>query len=137
MREPEKETLVGGEPVDFLLRFPRQRFLERGIGDLYSANIGDVLALGQLAVYTQTRQRFVLGILLHDRAGTFLELRRRFRRPPVAQVADLIVLSALIVEPVSHLVADDRANPAIINGIVRFRIEKWRLQNPGREDDLV
>ena len=32
---------------------------------------------------------------------------------------------------------DDRADTAVIYRIVRIRVEEWRLQNPGRKNDLV
>ena len=54
------------------------------------------------------------------------------RRLPVG-----IVLPALIVEAVRHLVADDRADAAVVDRVVRLRIEERRLQNAGREHDLV
>ena len=37
----------------------------------------------------------------------------------------------------SHLVPDDRADPAVVHRIVCLEVEKWRLENRGGEDDLV
>ena len=57
--------------------------------------------------------------------------------PPVANGAGRVDLAALVVEAVADLVADDRADRAIVHRRVRRRIEERRLQDAGREDDLV
>jgi hypothetical protein len=36
-----------------------------------------------------------------------------------------------------HLVADDRADRAVVDRVVRRAVEERRLQDPGGEDDLV
>src|SRR5205807_2676208 len=46
-------------------------------------------------------------------------------------------LSALTVKSVRHFVSDYRAHPAVINGVIGFRIEERRLQNARWENDLV
>ncbi len=69
--------------------------------------------------------------------GAFLETGGVLRRPPVAQHPVAVGLAALVVEAVGDLVADDRADAAIVDGRVRVRIEEGRLQDGGREDDLV
>ena len=48
-----------------------------------------------------------------------------------------IELAALIVEAVAHLVADHRADRAVIDRRIGVRIEEGRLQDRGREGDLV
>ena len=59
------------------------------------------------------------------------------RRPPVADRAGGVELAALVVEAVHDLMADDRADRAIIDRRVRLRVEEGRLQDAGREHDLV
>ena len=42
-----------------------------------------------------------------------------------------------VVEAVGHLVADDGADAAVVHRVVGVGVEERRLQDPGREDDLV
>ena len=48
------------------MRFSGERFFERGISELHSADVRDVFALSQLTIDVQARQRLIFGILLHD-----------------------------------------------------------------------
>ncbi len=57
--------------------------------------------------------------------------------PPVDQVAVAVVLGALVVEAVADLVADHRADPAVVRRVVGLGIEERRLQNRCREDNFV
>ena len=57
--------------------------------------------------------------------------------PPVAQRAGGVVARALVVEAVPDLVPDDRADAAVVDGVVGLEVEERRLQDAGREDDLV
>ena len=57
--------------------------------------------------------------------------------PPVDQVAVAVVLGALVVEPVADLVADHRADAAVVGGVVGLGVEERRLQNRCGKDDLV
>ena len=57
--------------------------------------------------------------------------------PPVDQVAVAVVLGALVVEPVPDLVADHRADSAVVRRVVGLGVEERRLQNRCGEDDLV
>ncbi len=64
-------------------------------------------------------------------------LARVLGGPPVAQLAVAVGLAALVVEAVGDLVADHAADAAVVDGRVAVRIEERRLQDRGREDDLV
>ena len=66
-----------------------------------------------------------------------VELGVVVRRPPVGQRARAVELAALVVEAVGHLVADHRADAAVVDRHVGVRVEERRLQDGGREDDLV
>jgi hypothetical protein len=57
--------------------------------------------------------------------------------PPVAQVAVPSYLAALVVEAVPDLVADHRADCAVVHRVVGLDVEERRLQDRGREHDLV
>ena len=108
---------------------PGLRFLEGGIGNLESADVGDVFPLGELAVDVLPGQRLVGGVLVDDRLGAFVVGLGRGGRPPIAQVTDGVVLPALVVETMSHFVADDRADAAIVHRVVGLALKKggWRM----------
>jgi len=48
-----------------------------------------------------------------------------------------IELPTLVVETVRKFVADDDADAAHVHWVIHFPVEKGRLQDSGREDDLV
>ena len=114
-----------------------ERLLQRSVSEFHSADIRDVFALRQLAVYMQARQRLIFVVLLHDRTRAFLKFLGGLRCPPIAQVAFGVELPSLIIEAVRHLMADDGANPAVIHCLVGVRIEERRLQNAGWKHDFV
>ena len=87
-------------------------------------------SLGQLA-----RREAV--VLLDQRLRLDLEGRLVVGRPPVVEVAGAVVLRALVVEAVADLVADDRADAAVVLGRLGVGREERLLQDAGREADLV
>ena len=107
------------------------------IGDGQAGEIGDILAEGQRALDVVAGQRLVGVILGDELRGQRIEARRVLRSPPFVKRAVLVVAAALIVEMVADLVADDGADAAIIDRRVGIGIEEGRLQDRGREDDLV
>ncbi len=58
-------------------------------------------------------------------------------RPPVDEIAVAVVLGALVVEAVPDLVADHRADAAVVGGVVGVCVEERWLQDRRGEDDLV
>ena len=72
---------------------------------------------------------------MHE-ARVFVRLRVRLG-PPVAQVALLVELAALIVEAVRQFVADHGAGAAVVDGGVAAGLIERRLQNAGGEVDGV
>ena len=61
LREPEEEALLRSEPIDFFRRpaFFGQRLLQRHVSELHPADVGDVLALRQLAIDMEAGKRLV------------------------------------------------------------------------------
>ena len=128
------------EAVDLFVSFFGvflERFLQRSIRELDSADVGDVLALSERPIYVQAWQRFVFIVLINNRLRALLEFFAGLRRPPIGQISDFVVLPALIVEAVCHLVTDYCSDPAVIHCVIRVGVEEWRLQNAGRENNLV
>src|SRR5450755_3486966 len=138
LSETQEEALLRCKPVDlFRSRFFRERFLQRSISQFYSADVGDVLTLGQLTIDMQSRQWLVGSILSHDPFRALEVCFRRRRCPPIAQITDGIILPSPIIEAMRHLMSDYGAHSAVVDGVIRLRIEEWRLKNTGREYDLV
>ena len=78
------------------------------------------------------------GVELRDEGvGERLERGPVLVGPPVAQRAGAVELRALVVEAVADLVADDRADAAVVDRVVGLDVEERRLEDGGREDDLV
>ena len=69
--------------------------------------------------------------------GPLLERRPVLLGPPVPQRAVAVAGRALIVEAVADLVPDHCADAAVVDRIVGVLVEERRLQDGGREDDLV
>src|SRR5207237_10110478 len=119
-------------------RLAGERLLERRVGDLEAAQVGDVLAQGEAAVYVGGAVHHGVGVELgRDAARAVLKALRVVRGPPVAQVALGGELAALVVDAVGHLVADHGAHAAVVHGVVGGGVEERRLENPGGEGDVV
>src|SRR5207244_11939089 len=58
-------------------------------------------------------------------------------RPPVTQVTNGVELTALVVEPVRHLVTDDGAHTTVVHRVVGRRVEKGGLENARGKGDVV
>src|SRR5260370_32490914 len=74
--ERKKEALLRRKTVDFfvaLFRMLGERFLEGGVSEFHSANVGNVLTLGERAVHVQSRQRLIFIVLIDDRLRALLE----------------------------------------------------------------
>ena len=138
LRPRKEESLVLRESVDRRNRgLPRFRLLQRSEGNRKAAKIGNVFSQGQLAVHVH---RIDTDILIELLAKTLCTLRKRLPvrcRPPLPEVSPCVELTPLIVKSVRHLVADHRADAAVIHRIVRLRIEERGLQNPRGEDNLI
>ena len=134
----DEELLIRREAVDVgQRRLALLRDLERTIGDPRTGEIPDRLPGDELALVVDPRRRLVRVELAHDAGRLLLELLEVLVRPPVLQPALRVVLRALVVEPVADLVPDDDADRAVVDGVVGGQAERRRLQDPGREDDLV
>ena len=120
-----------------------QRVQQRHVGDAQAAVVGRVLAQGELAVQllrrdvALRRSRLKAAVLVGHAVGPLGEGLAVLGRLPLAQVALAVVLRALVVEAVGHLVADDHADAAEVHRRVDGEVEERRLQDAGREVDVV
>ena len=118
-----------------------QRQLVGLVGDGETGVVGDVLAQRELAVDVIAGHRLDTP-RIGAPAPCVLALnlsRSAWVNQPGAleQIAVAIVLTALIVEAMTDLVADDGADAAVVDRIVGRRIEERRLQDGGGKHDLV
>ena len=97
---------------------------------MLAAEVGDVLARGELAVDLDVVDDRVLRVLVGDALRALLEALGVLLRPPVPQIAVGVELPALVVEAVGQLVADGGAGVAVVRRVVELRVEERRLSTP-------
>ncbi len=76
-------------------------------------------------------------VLRDERPRPLLEGRAVLLGPPVGELPVAVEARALVVEAVPDLVPDDRADRTVVRGRIAFCREERRLQDRGREHDLV
>ena len=127
-RVGDEEALLGSESKELLLLLALGGVLERVERHLEATVVGEVLAQREVAVGVEVGQHLdvaeEVGILL----GALVEALRVRLRPPVVHVAVLVVVASLVVEAVEHLVTNDHADGAIVEGVVGLRVEEGRQQ---------
>lgn len=126
LREREKELLLSAEPSFHRRRGAVERCAPRVVSDREACEIGDVFAQGELTVDGRIGKGFVRAELRGERLARGLKMREIGRRPPVREPSLRVEFSALIVERMADLVADDVAHQAIIVGRGGARVEEWR-----------
>src|SRR5207237_3680158 len=94
---------------------------QRGDHQLHAADVGDVLAQGQVPVQVHVVDRDVPVVLLRHARGTMLVRLGDARRPPLPEVSVAVELAALIVEAVRPLVTHPHAETYAIGGLRRLR----------------
>ena len=99
--------------------------------------VGNIFTAGEGAVAVQAGQYLNAVEETNHALGARLEVGLILRRPPVAKIAFLVKLAALVVETVCHFVADHDTDRAVVGGIVGYGIEERRLQDAGGEADFV
>src|SRR5215813_2185483 len=85
----------------------------------------------------QTRQWLVSVKLRGQAIRSGAKVFEVLRRPPIEQPALCVELAALIVEAVTDLVTNDRADAAVVFELVSVRIEEGRIQHRGRKIQTV
>src|SRR5208282_1345712 len=80
---------------------------------------------------------YFFGIFVGDAISTlFVGFGIRWR-PPVTKISLGVEFTAFIVKAVRDLVADYRADRAVVHRIFQIAVEKWWLQDPGRKVDGI
>ena len=124
-REPVDRRRVGADPG------------VRAGGQGQAAEVGDVLPEREPAVHVEPAGHLVGVELGHQAIGEVGEAGLVLGRPPVPVGAGRVEPAALVVEGVGDLVRDDHSDAPVVEGVVRVGVEHGRLQDAGREDDLV
>ena len=136
----KEEALVGGKAVGHVCPGLAGIFLcllECCVSHLQATVVGQVLAEGEIAVGLKVGQHADVGEEIGHHLCASLKLVAVAFCPPVAEVAFLVKLAALVVESVSHLMTDDHADGAVVEGIVSLHVEEGVLQDAGGEAYLV
>src|SRR6185437_527314 len=142
LREGDEEALVGGVAVPLaidvagirLRALLLQRVLKSLEGDADAGVVSRVFTEGEMAVEVDPCSRGDLKavVLVGVALAALLELGEVLGREPHADVAPGVVLRALVVEAMGHLVADDYANAAEVDGRILADVIERRLQDSGR-----
>ncbi len=133
----EIEALVGRETVDYRTFGSVERILVCCVGDTETALVGDVLPESKTSVGFEAGSNFDAVELGDELVGKSVEGFSIGGCPPVGKIAVFVKLTALVVESMSHFVADDNADSAIVDRIVGFGVEEGHLEDTGREADFV
>ena len=139
----EQHPLLTGQPVDDRGGPATQGQPIRQQCDRQATEVADVLAhrerpLNVRRIITPGEIAGYEVVVLGDqRGGALGELGAVGVGPPVGQVTVAVVFGTLIVEAVPDLMADDRADPAVVGGVIGVGVEERRLQNRRGEHDLV
>ena len=99
--------------------------------------VGYILAEREFAIDLEAREQCDAAEVVGYDFGTLVKLLFVALCPPVLDIAILVKLASLIVKSMGHLVSDGSANAAIVVGFVSGRDKKWRLQDAGREANLI
>src|SRR5215204_4163427 len=135
LRPAEEEPLLGREAGDGLrARLAFERLLVGRVGHGQAAEVSDRLADDELAVVEESGLDLEGVELLDDAVGALVELLQVLGRPPHDEVAVGVELRARVVKAVRHLVADDGADAAVVEGVVGLRAVEGRLKAAGGKD---
>src|ERR1700719_3683818 len=96
----QEEALIAGEAVDHRCRLVAERMMIGVERDQRAAEIGDVLAHGEIALKMDARKRLVAVEWAAERGGARRELLGVGIRPPVGQHAGAVIFAALVVKAV-------------------------------------
>src|SRR5216684_1901001 len=114
LRQPVEEALVGREAFAVLQRLTFGGCFPGDVSQNCSAEISNVLTLGQFAVDLDVIHYGVLSVLVHHALGALFKVLSIFFGPPVAQITFGIKLTAFIVKTVRELVANSGSGVAVI-----------------------
>ena len=137
------EPLVRSESVDQAGILAGDGVMHSGVGDAESAMVSDILSEGELTVSHKSGlavfggQNLNRAELVRKNLCLRLELGVIISCPPPGHVTLAVKQTTLVVETMGHLVTDHDTDATIVDSVVSIRVEERRLENSGREADLV
>src|SRR3989344_1263156 len=75
--------------------------------------------------------------LIHNHLSFGLKVCPVVACPPLIHIAPQIKLAAFIIKTMGNLVEDNSAHPSIVHSIIDRNVEKRRLHDGSRKDDLI
>src|SRR5579883_242894 len=75
--------------------------------------------------------------LIDNTLSSLLKILKVRLTPPILEITLSIILRSVIVEAVSHFMADNSTDRTVVKSFISREIEERRLKNAGREDDLI
>ena len=97
----------------------------------------NVFTTSEGAIHMHARQNFYSIKGANHALCALLKILFVLFSPPVAQIAFLVKLCALVVKTVRHFVTNHHTYSSIIDGIIAICCEERRLENTSRETNLV
>ena len=132
--ETLQRRLAGDEPAG-----AERLGLPEGVQrDRHAADVGDVLAEGQLAVDAQAGQRLLPFVLGDDPVATLAEGALRRGRPALLETAGRTEAPAGVVETMGELMADRAGDETVEHGVVEgVAVVGRHAEDGGGHHDLV
>src|SRR6201998_4746135 len=137
LRPAEKESLSGSESIQGWRPLAFDLLFKSRIGNCQPSQVRDAFAQDQFSVLVEARLDFVAIKLLLNAGRAFIEVLAVLLGPPIAEIALTVKLRTGVVEAMGDFMADRSSHAAVVDGVIRLRIKKRRLQNPGGKNNFV
>ena len=128
-----RKLLFAGQPLVGRRERGPQRGMPGIIGRGQAGIVGDILAKGLLSVHRQVGEGAVAVILRHQRLARLLEMGEVGLGPPIVQSSLVVEGRTLVVERMADLMADHRADGAVIVGVIGPGVIEGPLQDRRRK----
>src|SRR5690606_17100416 len=133
----DENALFAAKTVQDWRLFSVQAQFVSFISDAQSAEVANVFAQSEGAVYVEVRENLELIVLVDERSSTSFECVAVLLCPPLAHYAVAVESASLIVKSVTDLVTDNRADSPVVHGVFSIEVKVRRLQNGSREYDFI
>src|SRR6185437_4879168 len=133
----DEELLIRGKALERRGRVLLLRLFEGEVCDFCSRKVADTLAQHQLSIVVDVRLNVVTVKLAYNARRFLLKTLHIVGCPPIVKAALRIELCALIVKAMADFMPNHHANRAVINSVHSLHVKSRRLENAGREDNLI
>src|SRR5258705_8160081 len=118
LRPTEEETLLGRETIDQLIRLSCLRLLKRTIGQCQPTKIRDTFSDNQFTLKVQARFCFESIKLFYHAIRPLTKALIIALSPPIFEITRGVEACTLVVEPVGHLVSNNRTHSSVVDRII-------------------